>query len=263
MGEQKQHAPTQQKMDSARKEGRVLKSPLFAMALSVTVALLCFVSIVWFTFPELLEVVSHLNSSYFESGDFQSSTSSLLKLLLLYSILPLACGAVFGLGAEAFQVGLKIETEPLRFQMKKFDIVGGGKKIFTGFKNLPEKILYMVILLVGFLIYLSLLVGVIAKSVYAPIDESLSLFRKSLLGAICIGGMLSLSIAAIEYFLRRREYYRDLSMSDDEIRKEFKEQEGDPHLKSARKSMHQEIMFQDLTKRVRESKVILVDRGEK
>jgi type III secretion protein U len=49
-------------------------------------------------------------------------------------------------------------------------------------------------------------------------------------------------------------------MSLDEARRELKDDEGDPMLRSQRKAMHESLLMQDMVQRVRRSKVLVVER---
>ena len=48
-------------------------------------------------------------------------------------------------------------------------------------------------------------------------------------------------VAATDYCARWRRWKQDLMMSPDEVRREYKEQEGDPLIKAHRKAAHQEL----------------------
>jgi type III secretion protein U len=63
----------------------------------------------------------------------------------------------------------------------------------------------------------------------------------------------------LDLFLKRREYLTELSMSHDEMRRESKDEEGDPLVKSMRRSLHEQLLMQDLVKRVRKARVVVVE----
>jgi type III secretion protein U len=66
-------------------------------------------------------------------------------------------------------------------------------------------------------------------------------------------------IAAFDYFLQYRQHMNGLMMSKDEIKREYKEMEGDPHIKSKRKQFHQELLMEDTSGRVRKSSVLVTN----
>ncbi|WP_193385674.1 EscU/YscU/HrcU family type III secretion system export apparatus switch protein, partial [Yersinia pestis] len=65
---------------------------------------------------------------------------------------------------------------------------------------------------------------------------------------ICTVGFVVISIAdyAFEYY----QYIKELKMSKDEIKREYKEMEGSPEIKSKRRQFHQEIQSRNMRENV-------------
>ena len=55
-------------------------------------------------------------------------------------------------------------------------------------------------------------------------------------------GLLFLLFAIFDIWFQRRSYMKDMMMSKDEVKREYKESEGDPHHKAKRKELHMEIL---------------------
>ena len=75
------------------------------------------------------------------------------------------------------------------------------------------------------------------------------------------GGYGLLGIALVAYALARWRFFKQLKMSLQEVRDEYKEDEGDPHTKAARKHEHRMLLFSEVEKRVKKSKVVVVRRA--
>lgn len=72
---------------------------------------------------------------------------------------------------------------------------------------------------------------------------------------------LTLSVlSGLDYWVRRRAFMRSVSMSAEELKQELKQDEGDPALKSYRRSLHEALALQDLARRIRTTRVIIVER---
>jgi flagellar biosynthesis protein FlhB len=83
----------------------------------------------------------------------------------------------------------------------------------------------------------------------------------SLLRSVMLRGAIALTvIAAVSYGISRWKFMRQYRMSLQEMKDEHKEDEGDPHAKAARKHEHKMLLFAEIEKRVRSSKVIVVSR---
>jgi type III secretion protein U len=71
-------------------------------------------------------------------------------------------------------------------------------------------------------------------------------------GAFCV-------IAALDYLFQRMQYNKQHMMTKDEVKREYKEMEGDPHIKSKRKHLHQELIAQNSLGNVRKAKVLVTN----
>ncbi|ABM30022.1 type III secretion system export apparatus subunit SctU [Nitratidesulfovibrio vulgaris] len=66
-------------------------------------------------------------------------------------------------------------------------------------------------------------------------------------------------IAALDYLYQRWQYNKQHMMTKDEVKREYKEMEGDPHIKGKRKQLHQEMLAQNTLSNVRKAKVIVTN----
>lgn len=91
-------------------------------------------------------------------------------------------------------------------------------------------------------------------------DAAAAGFYSLIRGVFVRGGYGLLVIALVAYSLARWRFYKQLRMSLQEVRDEYKEDEGDPHQKAARKQEHRMLLFSEVEKRVKKSKVVVVRR---
>ena len=85
------------------------------------------------------------------------------------------------------------------------------------------------------------------------------LFEK--LHSVCIRGGVALTvIAGGGYCLAHWRFFRRHKMSLQELKDEYREEEGDPHSKSHRKHEHRALLFSEVEKRVKQSKVVIIRR---
>jgi type III secretion protein U len=66
-------------------------------------------------------------------------------------------------------------------------------------------------------------------------------------------------IAMLDYLFQRWQYSKQHMMSKDEVKREYKEMEGDPHIKGKRKQLHQEMISQNALGNVRKAKVLVTN----
>lgn len=74
---------------------------------------------------------------------------------------------------------------------------------------------------------------------------------------ICILGLIIISI--LDYCLEYHFYIKQLKMSKEEIKKEYKEMDGNPEIKGRRKQLHKELLVNNIRKQVKQSSVIITN----
>jgi flagellar biosynthesis protein FlhB len=79
-----------------------------------------------------------------------------------------------------------------------------------------------------------------------------------LLSAVGRGVGALVVLGGCAYCLAWRRFVRQHRMSFEEVKEEFKENEGDPHLRAARRHEHQMMTMAEIEKRVRSSKVLVI-----
>lgn len=66
-------------------------------------------------------------------------------------------------------------------------------------------------------------------------------------------------VAVLDYFYQKYKWTRDHMMGIDEVKREYKESEGDPHIKSQRKQLQRELMSMNTLENTRKAKVLVVN----
>jgi len=65
--------------------------------------------------------------------------------------------------------------------------------------------------------------------------------------------------AIFDVWWQHRVFHKDMMMTKDEVKREYKESEGDPHHKAHRKQMHHEIIEQAAMQNVRKADVVVTN----
>lgn len=73
-----------------------------------------------------------------------------------------------------------------------------------------------------------------------------------------VGGVFLL-FGAADFAIQKKLFMKELMMSKEEIKQEFKEQEGDPHVKGERKHLQRKLLQEAVTKRVPDAKAVIVN----
>lgn len=176
--------------------------------------------------------------------------------------LPFLMIALVGaVAASAAQFGLLLAFEAAKPKLDKLNPMQWFKKTF-GLDNLIEFLKSVLkVVLVGLAAFLALRGG---------LNEIL---RVPICGVPCLrevtGDMLfrlalyvavpAVLIAAADFAFTRWNFKRKNRMSKDEVKREYKESEGDPLIKGMRRSLHQQLLAEGQVQRAREASVLVVN----
>ena len=72
-------------------------------------------------------------------------------------------------------------------------------------------------------------------------------------------GLVFFLFAIFDVWWQRKSYMKDMMMSKEEVKKEYKESEGDPHHKAKRKEMHHEILEGAQMEAVKDADVVVTN----
>lgn len=260
---EKTEDPTPKKLRDARKKGQVAKSKDVSSAVEMTVIFAVFLGMA----ASILEKMSGmiLFPTQFYEADFKLAFNSVLHEMFNVSfeiVAPLLAAviasAVIG---NVGQTGFLINQEALK---PKFDSLNPGaavKKIF-GLKNLIEfvksaiKIAFLSLLLY-FLIRNSL--NDLVKIPPCGLTCIIPVLGNLLLQVFIYTIVAFILVAAADFAFQKWEFNKQQKMTKDEVKREYKESEGDPHIKGQRKSLHKELLQSQAEDRTRDSKVVVTN----
>ena len=180
------------------------------------------------------------------------------------------CAPVIGVAVIAaiagnvVQTGFMLAPKALKPSLNKLSPASQLKNMFS-VKSLVEfakSIVKVVVLAV--ILYVVVKDGLrdLLYSATCGLDCVLGVAGKMLNQVVITAGMVFLVVAAADYFFQRGQTMKELRMSKDEVKREYKEMEGDPLIKGKRKQLHQEIMMEDTRQRVRQSSVLVTNPTE-
>lgn len=260
---EKTEQPTPKKLRKAREDGQVAHSK----DLTQMVLILAIFGYLLADAPELLRRMGEMMVmpvGVLAMG-FEDAVNVVMTQLLRDSIrllLPFLL-IVIGLGlfVEMVQTGMLFSIKSLMPSGKKLNVANNVKNIF-GKKNLVE------------FLKSNIKIAVLSAVVYAILREELdTLMTLPQAGLTGVGVALALLlrelmvklaiayaiIAAADFAWQRHHHIKQLMMSKDEVKQEYKEAEGDPHIKHERKHLHQEMLQEGAVNRSRESSVLVTN----
>lgn len=264
----KKHPATAKRRERARQEGQVSRSADLSSAVMLLIALLC---LRWLGGPLCERVAQGLNQSLSTglatAWTFQDAMHQLLRAAMLFAFAALPILSVMflaGIAINVSQTGLLITPSAAAFQLKHISPLAGFQRIASvrGMMRLGFGIFkVLVIALVAYAAVRSRLSGIIAIwSEPVPVLAR-SLFENLFEVCIWIAGSL-LVLGAVEYAFQRWRFEQDLMMTDEELREELKELQGDPQTHKRRKELQAQLRGQPLSGVVSGADVVLTTAAE-
>jgi type III secretion protein U len=260
---EKTEQPTDKKLRDARKRGQIAKSNDVTTTF-VTVFVLAAVAYVFETvvrkFRELFAGgISVMNNE--AASAFSTMTGDALQTLILV-ILPIAVACIVGtLAGSYFQFGFVFAPESMKPDLNKLNPIEGTKKIFA-LKNLMEFVKSLLKVSIFTILMYVIIKGSIDPLMQLPLTSiyaATDIFRKIFLWFLLPIMGVYIAIAAADYFLQRFLFMRDMKMTKDEVKREYKEQEGNPEIKGQRKSLHREMINEDTVGKTKSATVLVTN----
>lgn len=263
MSGEKTEQPTPKRLRDSRQKGQVAKSQDVTTALLMC-ATFATIGVSWEWFLRKVKELILLPAAFYHlpfEQAFQQVTYGVLVQSLLLSLPVVLVGFLAGAAGAYLQVGPLLTFDPLKPELKKLNPFEKAKQIFSvknGIEFLKSGLKVIVI---------GVIVTVLIRSTVGPLtripyggDAALLSSIGPIMKALAINVSLAyVSLAGFDYFFQRYQHIKQLKMSKDEVKREYKESEGDPQIKGKRRQLHQELMANDSVQRTRKATVVVTN----
>ena len=270
-GGEKTEEPTAKKLEDARKEGQVAKSKeignafgLLAMfiLLKVYVGSLggnmvdCFSGI----YNQIPDAITMYGGKIPVAALLVLLHTVILKMLLMLAPVFLI-GVVVAVVCDVVQVKWKPTSKPLQPKFSKLNPISGFKRIFSA--NALIELLKSIAK-----------IGIICCVVYSYMKDKIAgvflLYDMSLNQAISLVGETAIDvgirisavymvIAFLDYAYQKHKFKEDMKMTKQEVKDEYKNQEGDPQVKGKQKQRMQEASRRRMMQQLPEADVVITN----
>src|SRR5690554_1672040 len=263
MSGEKTEQPTAKRLREAREKGEVAHSKDFTQTLLILALfgyMLGNASNLIEALGKIVLVPSTLTDMPFEIALKTALDAALREALVL--VLPFVL-IVLGIGmfGEFLQVGIVLAFKKLIPSGKKLNPATNLKNIFSK-KNLVESLKSAVKIA-----FLSVLITLVIRD---ALPQLMAVPHSGMAGLQAgVGGMLRtmminvavayIIISLADFAWQRMQHRKQLMMSKQEVKQEFKEMEGDPHIKGKRKHLHQEMVMQGAVQSARKATVLITN----
>ena len=263
--ESKTEAPSQRKLDEARKEGDVAKSQDLAGFILLLGGVLTLSAAGG---PMAQDTARTLTVFFEQAGTLPTDGRSLVAIFGALSLkIGMAMAGIFvalilaAMAGHFMQHGLVWAPKKLEPKLDKLDPIKGAGRLFgpEALQQLGKSILKLIVLgaVAGFGIW-----GALGQV------EATALLDPTALGAVLssmtfqmMGGLLIAAGAfgVFDYFLQRQSFMKRMRMSREDLKEEYKQTEGDPHVKARIKQIRAQRSRKRMMAQVPKASVVIMN----
>ena len=264
-GGEKTEAPSGKRRDDFRKKGQIAQSKEVQTASLFSIILLFWIFYLPTFWDGLTEIIFFVFQS---SGEFEVTPSSIMTLsAFLLQKLGLLIAPLFllvliiGFFSSVFQFGWLLTAKPLIPDFSKLNPIAGMAR-FVSKKSFIEVIKSLLkVVLVGWIAY---------STVLDNFNEALILIDTNVVATISYLGKVSILILAkvcaililiafLDFLFVKWEMEEKMKMTKQELKEEFKQSEGDPHIKAQIRSIQQAMARKRMMAEVPKADVIITN----
>jgi len=266
-GGEKTEKPTPKRIKDARKKGNVAKSKDLTNSILFLATLMLFAILNRFNAGVLMShMVSSLQLAFsIKDLDLQQTRDVMAigGMTIFKIVAPVfAVNVALALAVDFMQIGALFTTETIKPKFEKLNPVNGFKGMFFNKKTyleLLKTVTKIVILTALFYVIFKHQIGPMVLAARRSLWYSAGLTGAILFDISVKVGGLFLVIGVVDFGLQRQLWLKDLMMTKYEVKQEYKQDEGDPHHKAARKRLHRELLQHNTLQDVKKADVVIMN----
>ncbi|ROR30782.1 flagellar biosynthetic protein FlhB [Mobilisporobacter senegalensis] len=267
-GGEKTEEATTKKLNDAREEGQVARSTELITATSLAtlfIILRIFTGFIGTKFLESFRIIYYkipdLAKTEFNVATARTLFFDILLQIIIISVPVFLSTIIVAILVNILQVKWKPTTKPLKPKFDKIDPLKGFKRIISMEKLLD---LSKSVIKVGFMFYV---VYDALKDEWAtlinlydiPLNQAIELIGSMTIDLGLKISMFFLIIGFADLFYQKMKFKKDMKMSKQEVKDEFKQSEGDPQIKSRIKSKMREASQRRMMQALPQADVVITN----
>ena len=263
--QEKTQQATEHQRREFRKRGEVAKSSEL-VSVSVLFAGILILTIIS---TYLIENYQNLQFYFFTHIAFDLNPSnkgvmaSVIFTTLMKILLPVFLTLmIIAVTANVAQTGILLSTESLKFDWGKINPLKKIKQLFFSKDTFFELFKSIVkLFFIGFITFVTAksFIGLIISSQERQIDDILHITGLVLFRILLNVLMLLLVLGFVDFIYQKFKMEEKMKMTHQEIKDEYKQLEGDPHVKGKRKQKQREMSMNRMMQAVPDSDVIVAN----
>ncbi|WP_343698712.1 flagellar biosynthesis protein FlhB [Caulobacter sp.] len=263
--ESKTEDPSAKKLSDARAKGDVVKSQdipqLASLAGAISVILIAGGWLTRDLAAALYPFIAHAGTTEISSGGAMVVMKQAVMAAMPPLLLVMIVTAVLGVIGNVAQTGFMLTPEKIKPDFKKLDLLKGLGRIFgmDGMVQFAKSTIKF--LVTGFIAYMVLkphvgeVRNLVGMDVASLLPEAMKLSKSLMLAVL----LLLIAMAAIDWFWQRQRFMTRMRMTLQEVKDEFKQSDGDPHIKGKRRQIQMQRSRQRMMQAVPKATVVVMN----
>ena len=252
-GGEKTEPATQKKLSDARKKGQVAKSREIANAFGLLALFLLikfwvgtmgtqFLELFAATYNKMPEMVVQWNGFLPTKEMFTLLRDSIIQMMMLLAPIFIVAFIVAFI-SDVWQVKWEISTEAMKPKFSRLNPISGFKRIFS-MNSLVELIKSLLkIFLIGYICYNYVMNN--KESLFLlydiPLMQAIGLVADMVVSLGIRISLVYMVLAFADYAYQKIKFNKDMMMTKQEVKDEYKQQEGDPKVKGRIRQKMREV----------------------
>ena len=270
-GADKTEEPIQKKLDDARKEGQVAKSKEIGNCLGLFVFFLVLRFMAGSISNKFIDLFGTVYGSMhsvtvYPAGEMPVRAvdilfrNSLLTILIIVAPM-MIIGYVVAFLGDLVQVRWKPTAKPLQPKLSKINPLKGLKRIFSmnSVVELIKSILKIGLAIPIIYFYIRDKVGLIYSLYEMPLIQAIVLIGTTIIDLGIRVSAVYIIIAAADFGYQKWKFHKDMMMSKQEVKDEYKNSEGDPQIKGKIKRKMMEASRRRMMQKLPEADVVITN----
>lgn len=192
-------------------------------------------------------------------SDLQNYLITSLIVFAKTAMIPLLVCCVVASIATMFQTRGLFSSKGYKFKAERISMLKGFKRMFSmrAFVELLKSILKIAILLYVIYTILKSEIFVLPRMMDMEFDGALTRTGEIIMQIIQKAGAIFVAVAAADYLYQWKDYEKNLRMTKQEVKDEYKQTEGDPEVKGRIRQIQQERAKQRMMQAVPTADVVI------
>lgn len=267
-GGEKTEEPTAKKIEDTRKEGQVAKSKEVSSAVTLLFLFISLRIFTGFVGERLVQAFPHFwnKTPEYVKDSFDSLVVwQLLLNVIIYIVvtaLPfLIIAFIVTFFAQKLQIKWQVTAKPLQPKFNKLNPLKGFKRMFS-----KQSLFDLVLSIFKIILFLAVSWSVLKDNLGAfttvynyTIEDSLGILFSIVMELGIKISVAYIAISVADLIFQKWKHKQDIKMTKQEVKDEFKNQEGDPKVKSQQRQRMQQASRRRMMQSIPEADVVITN----